>query len=391
MGKKYVFVLACCLALLVGCTSQEYKDVVKSGKEAMEQKNYTMAIKDFQKATELEPKKTESQELLQQAKADQVQVFKEEIAAAITNHKVFLDKKDWDQSIKVISDIKESLTGHEATFPKEMELLEQLNKQSLAGKEIAQGREKLNNQLFDEGLKHFESAQKLIDSDEAKSMITETLKKKSAYDEAQKRLAFAAKNNVYKFVMSDTGDKQTYDVYVFSESEKIQVSDMMWACSMEGDRLYSGSYNLAIVEQGTKDVKFFSIGERQINYDNKEVFIVEGNPDLFAISTCESSNISTVSYWYIHNGEIKMVNSEDGYEGFGILKGNIKSAGAYKYQSVSYYNAGDVSWVFENWILDVEKGILKHDKSLTFTWQRFEEGSNHFDRFQNEKDYIVIK
>lgn len=53
MGKKYLFVVVCCFLLLVGCTSQEYKDTLKSGKDAMEQKNYSMAIEAFQKAIEI--------------------------------------------------------------------------------------------------------------------------------------------------------------------------------------------------------------------------------------------------------------------------------------------------------------------------------------------------
>lgn len=53
MGKKYLFVVVCCLLLLVGCTSQEYKDTLKSGKDEMEQKNYSMAIEAFQKAIEI--------------------------------------------------------------------------------------------------------------------------------------------------------------------------------------------------------------------------------------------------------------------------------------------------------------------------------------------------
>jgi len=391
MGKKYLLMLACCLMLLVGCTSQAYKDAVSSGKAAMEQKDYTLAIKAFQQATESEPKETEAKELLSKAVAAQEQALRTDIDAAIKNHSALIEKKEWDQSIEVINDIKGSLSGYETSFAKEIQQLEQLNKQSMAGKENSQGKEKLTNQLFDEALTHFESAQKLVDSEEAKSMMTETLKKKSAYEEDQKRLAFAIKNNVYKFVMSDTDEKQIYDVYLFSESEKIQVIDLPWACAVEGDRLYSGNYNLAIVAQGTKEVKFFPIGEHQINYDNKEVFIVDGNPDLFAISTCQGSNISTVSYWYLHNGELKGVSSENGEKEFEIFRGNIKSAGPSTYQSVNYYNGGDITWVFNNWTLDVETGVLKHDKSLTYTWQRSDEASILFERFRNEKDFIVVK
>lgn len=389
--KKYLYVLACCILLLIGCTSQEYKDRVKSGQEAMVVKNYEKAITDFQEASELEPQKTESLELLQQAELAQEQAFKDEIAIAITSYEALIDKQEWDQSIKVISDIKVSLSGYEANFAEEIEQLEELNKHSLASKEIAKGKEMLNNLLFDEALNHFETSQSLVDSVEAKTLMTETLKKKNAYEEEQKRLAFVIKNNVYEFEMSDSDTKQIYDIYLFSESEKIQTNDMAWACAMEGDRLYSGSYNVAIVKQGTTDVEFFSIGERQINYDNNEVFIVDGDPDLFAISTCESSNFNTVNYWYIHKDELRMVKDSKGYEGFNILKENIKSAGTNKYQSVSYYNAGDISWVFDNWIINVDKGVLSHEKALTFTWQRFEEGQNYFKRFQNEKDYIVTK
>jgi len=391
MGKRCFFWLACCLVLLVGCTSQEYKAAVSSGKAAMEQKNYALAIKAFQQATESEPKETEAKELLSEAMAAQEQALKTDIDAAIMSYNALIEKKEWDQSIKVIADMKGSLSGYETAFPKEIQQLEQLNKQSMSGKEIVQGREKLNSQLFDEALTHFESAQKLVDSDEAKSMMTETLKKKSAYEEGQKRLAFAVKNNVYKFVMSDTDDKQIYDVYIFSESEKIEIISLPWACAVEGDRLYSGHYNLAIVKQGTKDVKFFPIGERVINYDNKEVFIVNGSPDLFAISTCEGTDISTASYWYIHKGELKSVSSEDGENEFYILRGNIKSAGPNQYQSVNFYNAGDITYAFRNWLLDVDTGVLKLDQSLTYTWQRSDEASWLFERFQNEKDFIVVK
>jgi len=380
MGKKYFFMLACCLVLLVGCTSQEYKDAVSSGKAAMEQKNYTMAIQAFQQAAESEPKETEAKELMAEA-----------FAAAIRYHNALIEKQDWDQAMKMVNDIKGSLSDDESVFSKEIKQLEQLTKQSLAGKEIAQGKEKLDSQLFDEAMLHFESAQKLVDSDEAKSLMTETLKQKSTYEEAQKQLAFAVKNNVYKFVMSDTDDEQNYDVYLFSESEKIEIISLPWACAVEGDRLYSGDYNLAIVKQGTNDVKFFPIGERVMNYDNKEVFIVDGNPDLFAISTCQGSDISTASYWYIHKGELQNVISEDGENEFDILRGNIKSAGPNQYQSVNFYNAGDITYVFHNWLLDVDTGVLKDDKSLTYTWQRSDEASRLFERFQNEKDFIVVK
>ncbi|MEK5031624.1 hypothetical protein MKY96_09275 [Paenibacillus sp. FSL R7-0302] len=389
--KNYLYVLACFMLLLVGCTSQEYKDRIKSGQEAMAAKDYKKAINDFQEASELESKKTDSSELLHQAQSAQKQAIRNEIAIAITNHKAFIDKQEWDQSIKVINDIKVSLLGYEASFTEEIAQLDVLHKNSLAGKEIAEGKELLKIQLFDEALKHFETSQSMVDSVEAQMLMSETLKQKSVHEEEQKRLAFAIKNNVYKFEMSDSSAQQSYDVYLFSNSEKIQTNDLAWACAMEGDRLYSGIYDIATVKQGTTDVKFYSIGERQINYDNKEVFIVKGKPDLFAVSTCESSNFSTVSYWYIHNDELTMVKSSEGDEGFNILKENIKSAGINKYQSVAYYNAGDISWVFDNWILNVDKGILSHEKALTYTWQRFEEGQNQFNRFKTEKDYIVIK
>ncbi|WP_375103318.1 hypothetical protein ACDZ28_27625 [Paenibacillus sp. RS8] len=54
----------------------------------------------------------------------------------------------------------------------------------------------------------------------------------------------------------------------------------------------------------------------RFNYDNKEVFSVEGDPDLFAVSSRESSNFISVSYWYIHNDVLKMMKSPEGYEGY---------------------------------------------------------------------------
>ncbi|MCY9664877.1 hypothetical protein M5X11_07890 [Paenibacillus alginolyticus] len=385
------FITLAIFLVLIGCTSQEYKESIKVGKEALGVQEYEKAIQVLSKATEQEPNEKEAKDLLAQAKEARMESIKAKVTNAINEYEGLFKSQEWDKSIQTIAEVQKVVIEDEA-LKKEAEQLEKLLKNSKSAKEVDTGKKLLQDKNFDEALKHFENAQNLAGSDEAKSLISDTLKRKAENEEAQKKLEFAKKKNVFKFDISDAGKKTSYELYIYAESEKIKINDYTWACAMKGDRIYSGNYSAALVKKGTTDVHFFDLGERQFNYDGKEVFIVKGNPDLLAFSSCQASSGSLINYWFVKEGQLKVIKNEKGNDGFGIFRGYIKSAGEGSYQSVSYTNSSDeVSWIFENWTLDQNKEILIHEKELTFTNQRFTEGQKQLNRFYNEKDYIVEK
>ncbi|MDP5272790.1 stalk domain-containing protein [Chengkuizengella axinellae] len=189
----------------------------------------------------------------------------------------------------------------------------------------------------------------------------------------------------YKFKMKEADTE--YDVVIYSEDETIRSGiGRQWACTNADDVIYNGTYQMEILLNGQLidsmnlgDVTFKDNGLKDFS------FIIQGEPDLLAISQCEGSDFNLLKFYMIKDGKITLIKNESEDLNLYLSSGlSMKYVSPQHYQSMVYSN--EKGYVFSNWELDIENEMFIHKKDFSFDdW-----GSDYGTKWMEDETYIYI-
>ncbi len=152
------------------------------------------------------------------------------------------------------------------------------------------------------------------------------------------------------FPMRDNKN-QLYTLYIFANNEKRSVTegDQIWAGADEGDVIYTGKYQAALLKSGEKagHVQSINLNYTTINASRNQSFRLpsdgKGRPDLVFLSETASSSVNTVYGFTIVGGALRSIDfaSETGkkWGKDGYISGNgMRGLSGNRIQTRTYHN-----------------------------------------------------
>jgi hypothetical protein len=177
------------------------------------------------------------------------------------------------------------------------------------------------------------------------------------------------------FFLKDKSGK-TYKAIIYSKNEKSGIASydgddfkMVWAGANPGDKMYFGNYKIALQKKGIKAISNTGITFKNYtyNYTQKMIYKIsskyKGQPDLFVVSSRESSNDNSSKIFYVKNGKLVKVKSEMWY----TLRPKV--VGKNKYRIAQYDNSVGM-WHFTDLQFNVNIGTFKKIKTKKLSYNK---------------------
>ncbi|WP_160725067.1 hypothetical protein [Bacillus sp. USDA818B3_A] len=182
MNKKLLPILCLSILILVSCTSKEFTGKLESGKTALENQKYEVALADLSKANELEPQDIETKELLEISK-NMIDI-NDAVAKGESEAALFLVKKVLDHS-----QISKKVTVHVNKIQTD---LEDTIQQTIGLKDIiTNGKALIEQKKYDDALVILQNAKLTNSTNGAITNLENEIKLLQAEAEKAKELAIA--------------------------------------------------------------------------------------------------------------------------------------------------------------------------------------------------------
>ncbi|MFE8701781.1 hypothetical protein ACFYKX_14370 [Cytobacillus sp. FJAT-54145] len=166
----------------------------------------------------------------------------------------------------------------------------------------------------------------------------------------------------------------SYNAYIVSANEQKAFGsfslsatwNMVWAGISEGDALYRGNYKIYLQKAGSSTITDTGIklDDYIYNATRKTIYEIpstdQGQPDLFAVASTESSNFESANMYYVNNGQLFRVKVGFEDEWYSTIFYSVRpySVGELTYKTKEYNNAEGV-WSIYTWLLNPNNAELQ--------------------------------